>query len=292
MEIGSLGLNAERGFWADRTSGNGGPYDEMTDVEKYYDGDADREWARLDRDRVEFAVTLRTLAEYLPAAPARVLDIGGGPGRYAIELARRGYDVTLADISQVELSLASEKAAEAGVRLGDTVKADARDLRRFEASTFDAVLLMGPLYHLLEEGDRRRAVEESVRVTKRDGIVMATNITRYAAIRFWAKRDPMQVVNHRELYEQQVMTGKTPNAEGFTDLYLMRPRELAALFEGTGVEHVVTVACEGVVSMIREKLVELVGTAWEYWVDLNYRLGKDPETHGLAEHLMFVGRKT
>lgn len=263
----------------------------MTNVERYYDSDAEKEWVRLDRDRVEFAVTLRAFDEYLPSAPARVLDIGGGPGRYAIELTRRGYDVTLADISEVELALAEAKAADMGLRIGAVTKADARDLGAFADGSFDAVLLMGPLYHLLEEADRQTAVNEAVRVARPGGIVMATNITRYAAIRFWAKHDPMQVVEHREVYEGQIATGKTPNAEGFTDVYLMRPAELAALFAETSVEHIVTVACEGVVSMIRGKINDLDGAAWEYWVDLNYRLGKDPDTHGLAEHLLFVGRK-
>lgn len=267
-------------------------YYDMTNVERYYDADAQGEWARLDRDRVEFAVTLRALREYLPPPPARVLDIGGGPGRYAIELTHRGYDVTLSDISEVELLLATEKAAEAGLRLSAVIKADARDLRAFEDGAFDAVLLMGPLYHLLEETDRQRSVLEAVRVARVGGVVIATNITRYAAIRFWAKRDPMQVVDHRARYEHQVATGKTPNAAGFTDMYLMRTAELAALFVDTSVTHIVTIACEGVVSMIREKLNELDGQSWDYWVDLNYRLGKDPDTHGLAEHLLYVGRKS
>jgi ubiquinone/menaquinone biosynthesis C-methylase UbiE len=264
----------------------------MADVERYYNANPQQEWNRLDRDRVEFAVTLRALDEYLPPPPAHVLDIGGGPGRYAIELSRRGYDVTLSDIAEAELSLASEKATAAGVQFSAIVKADACDLRRFEDGAFDAVLLMGPLYHLLEEADRRRAVAETVRVARVGGVVMATNITRYAAIRFWAKRDPMQVVDHPAVYEQQVATGKTPSAESFTDLYLMHSAELARLFAETTVAHTITIACEGVVSMIRDKLNELDGAPWDYWVDLNYRLGKDPDTHGLAEHLLYVGRKT
>lgn len=267
-------------------------YYEMSNVERYYDGQAQQEWDRLARDRVEFAVTLRAFDQYLPPPPASVLDIGGGPGRYAIELARRGYDVTLADIAEAELRLAAEKASEAGVKLSATVRADARNLSRFDDRTFDAVLLMGPLYHLIEEADRRRAAGEATRVAARNGIVMATNITRYAAIRFWAKRNPMQVVDHPDVYEAQIATGQTPNAVGFTDIYLMRPAELPALFDGIGVEHLVTVACEGVASMIVEKLHELDEGAWQLWMDLNYRLAKDPDTHGLAEHLLFVGRKT
>ena len=263
----------------------------MTNVERYYDGAAYNEWIRLDRRRVEFAVTLRAFEEYLPLAPARVLDIGGGPGRYAIELTRRGYEVVLADISEAELALATAKAAEAGVSLAGVRKADARDLREFADASFDAVLLMGPLYHLLDQSDRRRAVDETVRVARPGGIVAATNITRYAAIRWWAKHDPMQVVDHPAVYEEQIATGRTHNAVGFTDVYFMRPAELAGLFADAGVEHIVTIACEGVVSMIPDKINALEGQAWEHWVDLNYRLGKDPDTHGLAEHLLYIGRK-
>ena len=263
----------------------------MTNVERYYDDDADKEWRRLDRDRVEFAVTLRAFDEYLPPVPARMLDIGGGPGRYAIELTRRGYDVELVDISEAELALATAKAEEAGVTLAGVQRADARDLTEFADASFDAVLLMGPLYHLLDESDRQRAVAEAVRVARPGGVVAATNITRYAAIRWWAKHDPMQVVDRPSVYAKQIATGMTRDAVGFTDVYLMRPAELAALFAETGIEHIATVACEGVVSMIQEKINALEGEAWEHWVDLNYRLGKDPDTHGLAEHLLYIGRK-
>lgn len=262
----------------------------MSNVERYYNASAEQEWERLARDRVEFAVTLRALEEFLPPAPARVLDIGGGPGRYAIELTRRGYAVTLADIAQSELELAKQKADDAGLTLAAVTRADARDLSQFAGDAFDAVLLMGPLYHLLEEPDRRRAAGEAARVARPGGIVMAANITRYSAIRYWAKYDPMQVVEHPDVYERQIVTGKTPDAYMFTDIYLMRPEELPALFDGL-TEHITTVACEGVVSMIRDRVGELEGAAWEHWVELNYRLGKDPATHGLAEHLLYVGRK-
>jgi ubiquinone/menaquinone biosynthesis C-methylase UbiE len=88
-----------------------------TAVANLYDSMSEREWARLDRHRTEFYVTLRTLCEHLPPPPARVLDCGGGPGRYAVELARWGYDVTLFDLSSGNLTLAQKKAAEAGVTL-------------------------------------------------------------------------------------------------------------------------------------------------------------------------------
>ena len=122
-------------------------------VAQLYDSMTEREWARMDRHRTEFYVTLRALREHLPPPPARVLDCGGGPGRYAVELARWGYDVTLFDLSTGNLALAREKAAEAGVTLAGFEQGTALDLSRFADHSFDAVLLMGPLYHLLEEAE-------------------------------------------------------------------------------------------------------------------------------------------
>ena len=80
-------------------------------VEAMYDADSEREWQRLVRHRTEFGVTMRALDDYLPSAPAKILDIGGGPGRYAIVLTQQGYEVTLLDLSQNNLTLARQKAA-------------------------------------------------------------------------------------------------------------------------------------------------------------------------------------
>ena len=123
-------------------------------IAAFYDQDPQHEWERMERHRTEFAVTLRALQEYLPPPPAAILDCGGGPGRYAIELARRGYAVILFDLSEGNLALARQKAEEAGVTLAGYEHGSALDLVRFADQTFDAVLLLGPLYHLVEEAER------------------------------------------------------------------------------------------------------------------------------------------
>ena len=263
-------------------------------VEQFYDENVQREWERLDRHRTEFAVTLRALREYLPRPPARVIDIGGGPGRYAIALTQGGYSVTLADLSQGCLNFAKSKAREAGVDLTDVVQADAVDLAGVPASTYDAALLQGPLYHLIEEADRLRAVREAARVLRPGGLIFAAIITRYAPIRWAAKNEPAYVVEDREGLERIMDTGVNlarPGG-GFTNAYFMRPSELAPLMEQAGFETLDLIACEGIASMIEDRLNQVTGDLWETWVDLNYRLGRDPAVHGAAEHLLYVGRKT
>ena len=262
-------------------------------VERYYDENPKKEWDRLEvrHDRVEYEVTLRALAEFLPHAPARILDVGGGPGRYSIALTQRGYAVTLADVSRANVDFALERAEEADVTLAGAEHADARDLSRFGDATFDAVLLMGSLYHLLEEADRRTAVRQALHVLHPGGTLFTTFITRYAPLRYWGKYHPSFAFENRKAFEAMISDGRAPNLTGFTDAYLERPEMVIPFMEATGLKTLALIGCEGVISMIRDRINELSGEAWEYWVEMNYRLGKDPATHGIAEHLLHVGRK-
>lgn len=98
-----------------------------------------------------------------------ILDIGGGPGRYTIELAKRGYEMILFDISSECLRFAEEKIQEEGVedRVKRIVEGTATDLSAFQDNQFDAVLLMGPLYHLIEKEDQVKTIKETIRVSKK-----------------------------------------------------------------------------------------------------------------------------
>jgi S-adenosylmethionine-dependent methyltransferase len=263
-------------------------------VRAAYDGNPEREWQRLDRHRTEFAVTLRAMEDHLPAPPARVLDVGGGPGRYAIELARRGYDATLFDLSTACLDMARERAAAAGVSLAALAQGTATDLRCFPDETFDAVLLMGPLYHLLEAGTRRQALAEAARVLRSGGVLLAAFITRYAILRWYAANDPLWPAENRQEFESILETGVLPPSgepgSAFV-AWVAHPGEVQPLVEGAGLELRALLGVEGVLSMIEEGVNALDGEAWAFWVDLNCRLAADPAIHGCVEHLLAVAVK-
>ena len=268
------------------------PLDEY--IERFYDCKAGQEWERMDRHRTEHTVTLRALARYLPPPPAAVLDCGGGPGRYAIELAKQGYQVTLFDLSGEALRLARQKADEAGVTLTGYEQGTALDLSRFAGNTFDAVLLMGPLYHLLEADDRRQAMSEAHRVLKPGGPLFAAFISRYATLRWAAAYEPDLLVRQPDLAMSLLEAGVLPprdiEAPSFC-AYFAHPGEVAPLMWGAGLEMVTVLGVEGLVSMIEAGVNALDGEAWQAWVELNERVAADPSIHGGVEHLLAVGVK-
>jgi 2-polyprenyl-3-methyl-5-hydroxy-6-metoxy-1,4-benzoquinol methylase len=277
-----------------------------THVESSYDGDPQREWARMDRHRTEYAVTMHALNQYLPSkrsgdpelrgtsAPARVLDCGGGPGRFAIALSELGYEVTLFDLSAGNLRLAREKAAQTGVHVARYEHGTATDLSRFPDESFDAVLLMGPLYHLLDRENRLRALREAGRVLVPGGPLFAAFITPYASLRYAAARDlswPRKEPDaFRSVLEHGLLPPRGEPGSAFVATFA-HPQEVPPLLQEAGFELTALLGVEGLVSMIEDGINQLQGEDWQAWVDLNVRVAPDPSIHGGVEHLLAVAFK-
>ena len=142
-------------------------------VKDWFAETANYEWKRLKQDayhQLEFLVTMNSLEKYLPKE-GFILDAGGGPGRYTIELAKRGYDVVLLDLVKEMLEIASRQIRKEEVqsRVKRIMEGSVTDLSMFGDETFDAVLCLGgPLSHLLTFEERETAAGELVKVAKRD----------------------------------------------------------------------------------------------------------------------------
>ena len=261
------------------------------EAEAFYDSVAPQEWRRLGKHRTEFAVSLRTMLEFLPPPPASVLDIGGGPGRYSIALAEHGYEVTLLDLSRENLKVARQKAEEAKVSLVDRIHANAMDLGHLASDSYDGVLLMGPLYHLLLHEERVQAIREAARVLNPGGRLFAAFITRYAPFRVASVQNPTWLAENPDYARQVLETGIADRSTRFAQAYYVHPNEVVPLMASCGLHALRLTGCEGVVAEHENKVNELEGEAWEAWVDLNYRLGQDPTLYGASDHLFYVGEK-
>ena len=215
------------------------PFDD--DITAYYD--RGEEAGRLDDwGRLELVRTQELLGRYLPPAPAVVLDVGGGPGAYAVWLAGLGYDVTLID----PVALHVEQARAAGLRaeLGD-----ARALRLADASA-DAVLLLGPLYHLPEAADRRRALGEARRVLRPGGVIAVAAISRFASTIDGLLKRHLDEPAFEATIERALESGRHTNPMRhpgwFTTAYFHLPDDLGAEVRDAGFDLAALVAIEGV----------------------------------------------
>ncbi len=265
----------------------------MDEIRKYYGSDVEKEWNRLERHRIEFAITMKALLEYLPPAPAQVLDIGGGPGRYALALTKLGYEVTLLDLAPENLVFAQQKAAEEHIQLAHTIEGNALDLSLFLAETFDAALMLGPLYHLFAKEQRLQAIQAAYRVLKPQSPFFAAFITRYAPLRDLANRNPRLFVEEHALWQEIFQTGihRPLPSTGFTHAYFAHPSEIAPLMEEADFKTLTLIACEGIMARLEDKVNQLREDEWQLWVDINYQLAKDPSIHGAADHLLYIGQK-
>ncbi|WP_330294721.1 class I SAM-dependent methyltransferase [Streptomyces sp. NBC_00503] len=148
----------------------------LPDITAFYG--AGDEAARLTSGRtigtLELVRTQELLRRHLPAPPADILDVGGGPGVHARWLTDDGYRVTVVDPVEQHVRQARDHGLTAFV-------GDARQLDQEDAS-FDAVLLLGPLYHLPDSPERARAWREARRTVRPGGLVAAAALNRFARL--------------------------------------------------------------------------------------------------------------
>ncbi len=149
---------------------------------------------------LEFARTIELFERFLSTRSSRVLDVGGGPGRYAEWFSARGDEVLLIDPVPLHVEQARQMSLRAELE-------DARELQQPDVS-YDVVLLMGPLYHLPDAADRRRSLAEARRVLRPGGLLLATGISRFAALLdLLVRLDRLHEPGVFERVEEAVRTG-------------------------------------------------------------------------------------
>jgi ubiquinone/menaquinone biosynthesis C-methylase UbiE len=199
---------------------------------------------------LEFVRSLELLDRLLPAPPARVLDVGGGPGTYAAALARRGYRVHLVDAMPLHVEQALQVAGGDPAAAFTAAVGDARDLRE-PAESQDAVVLFGPLYHLTEAEHRRQALAEARRVLRPRGRLVAVAVSRFASLLDGVYEDWLDDPQFRRIVDQDLADGQHRNPdpvgrpERFTTAYFHTPDGLASEVERAGFTGMALYGVEG-----------------------------------------------
>lgn len=267
--------------------------DDLSDIAAFYDQGVEAEDARLEEHRLEYDLTWRYLTRYLPPAGS-ILEIGAGTGRYTLELCRRGYAVTAIDLSAALLERCQHRLEASGLRGPvQCVVADARDLSAVPTTAFEAVLLMGPLYHLVFEEDRRAALRQAVERLRSGGLLFSTHLSRLGILGDLLRRTPTWIEREaevRSLLEQGRRPDEQPRG-GFRG-YLARVAEIRPLHEALGLQTMALAGVEPAISADDASYNQLQGSERERWLDLLFEVSADETTLGASRHLLYVGRKS
>jgi len=245
--------------------------------------------------QLEFLRTQALIKKYLVAPPAHIIDVGGGAGIYALWLASEGYTVDLVDLvpKHVEQALAASGNSEHPIR--NATVGDARKLPQ-EDQTADTVLLLGPLYHLLERQHRMRALSEAYRVLKPGGLLFAACISRFSSLLdgLWRRlvKDPEFLpILERDLEDGQ-HRNTTNNPEYFTDAYLQLPDEFENEVKDAGFSMESLSAIEGPAWLLPD-LPEWIENAErkDMLMKLIARIENQRSLLGASAHIMAIARR-
>jgi SAM-dependent methyltransferase len=266
-------------------------------VKEYYSGLRVRERRRLIRspyNRLEFDITAYFLKKYLPKH-GYILDAGGGPGRYTIELAKLGYDVALLDLTPDLLEIAKRQVAKTKThaKVKQITQGVIYDLSRFCDDTFDAVICLGgPLSHVMNRAKREKTIDELIRVAKKRAPIFVSLIGWHAVLVVELVRLPHEI--ELEVSSRIRDTGDYYGGYGFAPCHFYTPNEIKKSFEKRGIDVIEMVGLEGLASghpRETNRLFHKYPKAGKIWWQTHLKTCTDPVSVGISEHFLIICRK-
>lgn len=283
-------------------SGSGSDADHasaVAGVRAYFDAFAAAEWERLAETRagqVSFEVHRRFLARFVKPG-MRVLEVGAGPGRFTIELARLGCQVVTTDLSPVQLALNEQYVGAAGVQVERRELADICDLTAYETGEFDAAVAFGgPLSYAFDQADT--AMAELLRVVRPSGPVLASVMSTLGAYRhFFAGVVSVVEQLGEDAADRILATGdlretQPPGADTHS-CRMFRWREVVELVRSCGAS-VVAASASNWASLAAPEELERVAASPERWrrfVDSEVALCAEPGVLDGSTHVIFAAAR-
>ncbi len=259
---------------------------ERVNIIKSFYTEVDEE-LRLEKSRhgqLEFRTTMEYIHRMV-ADGAKILEVGAGTGRYSIALAKEGYEVNSIELLENNLAVLKEKGK--GLDNLQAFQGDALDLSRWENETFALTLVLGPMYHLYEKEQVHKAIDEAIRVTKKDGVVFFAFLSVYAILfNNYLKETLLEGLeeNFTESYEirhfeEQLFTGY--------DIV-----EFEDLFVGKDIDYISTVATDTILELARKR-TDFVMSEEHFEAFAKYHLAtcEKRELLGSSSHLLYICRK-
>ena len=248
--------------------------------EVYQRYDEDSRLNKSQAARVEFLTTVRYIEKYLTPG-AKILDVGAGAGEYSFYFARKGFHVSALELADANIAAFRAKMTEHDSI--DLVQGNALDLSRYASESFDAVLLFGPLYHLHDEADKLRCIEEAKRVCKKGGKIFFAFIS-----------NDMVILTMQQLHSDYLISGdynkETFRLDDFPFVF-HTPDHCRELLGKAGIQICHEVASDGASELLQELVNGLDEASYQQYLRYHFYICEKPEFLGMSNHLLFVGSR-
>lgn len=252
-------------------------------INKYTEYDEDE---RLVSDRahnLEYLTTMNYIQKFLQPG-VKILEVGAGTGRYSIELAKMGYDVTAVDLTPKHVEIMKEKAKK--LKNFRCMIADALDLKMFKDKSFDIVLNFGPMYHLFNKKDKNQAIKETLRVAKKGAICMFAYISNASLMPGFGFRHNM--VSYLLSVMDKKGRFKDDPKEIFNVFYI---EDFMKLFEKTNTKYITNVATDGIAYAMREWVEGLSEEDYQAFLKWHFLTCERLDQQGYSSHLLYICKK-
>lgn len=234
--------------------------------------------------QVEFLTTVNYVEKYLKPE-TKILEVGAGTGRYSIYYANKGYDVTAIEYVQHNVDILKSKIKDNMNIVAE--QGDAVDLSRFKDNTFDVTLVLGPLYHLYEDKDINKAIEEAIRVTKKDGIIAIAYLTSDSIMIDWALMGDHLINGYPNDFDDNFKMTRYPQGV-FAPFYISEFKDIMSKFN---VELLHNVATDGFTHHVKDKIDSLSKEEFEVWMRYHLSTCEREELQGYSNHMLYICKK-
>ena len=264
-------------------------------VKSYYDNFIEGEWDRLQTSwsRLEFESTLGLIEKYFPVT-GKIADIGSGPGRYAIACLEKGYEVTLYELSEGLIAKAKTEIEKLGLKAEAYINDDARNLHQLSGDHFDAVLLLGPLYHIIDKAERIAVLKNVHRILKKGGTAIVAYLNAWGVLKAGINEFPERYSDPAYLNTFLAEATFPESIEGFTECYFTTPQAATVEIEQAGLNIISYAGCESFCGGMKTQLENIHANnkpAYENILQTVLATCELAQFRDTTEHLVFVLRK-
>ena len=253
-------------------------------VKNYYENYDEDARLTLRHRMPEFLTTMRYIERYLTPG-ARVLEIGAGTGRYTLTLASMGYDVTAVEPVEHNLDILSSKI-EAGQRV-TPLPGNACDLSFLSDGAFDTVLLLGPMYHLFTEEDKKKALAEALRVCRPGGVLFTAYCgNEFSMLRLFGSHRIFDFLQKGQLTPD---FHATPVPEYVFELH--RKEDVLRLTADLPAKRLHYVGTDMLSYLIADGLQSMTDDEFRQYMDFHFAVCERPDCTGWSAHVLDVLQK-